>query len=86
LPTLGLSWRQDVLPLVDGQENPGYMPPENVVRFLRLVQDADQQLPSEEEIEGSTDEIADHFRKRRRELTEFLERAVKLREALYCDL
>lgn len=82
LPTLGLSWWRDVLPLLNGRENPGYLRLENVVKFLKMVTDADQRLPSGKDNE----EMTDHFRQRRRELIEFLERAVELGEAVWCDL
>jgi hypothetical protein len=82
LPTLGLSWWEDVAPLLDGHENPGYLRPESVVTFLVMVRDADQRLPFGEGNEGK----ADHFPRDRRELIEFLERAVRLREAVWCNL
>lgn len=78
-----MSLRERVLPLLDGGTSPGYMRPENVVRFLGMVHGADQRLPSGEETNG---EMADHFRRRRQELMEFLERAVKLGEPVWCDL
>jgi hypothetical protein len=81
LPTLGLSWHQDVLRLVDGQESPGHMPPKNIKKFLTMVMDAEQRIPSEEGIEG-----VDYFRRWRRELIEFLERAVEFGEPIWCDL
>jgi hypothetical protein len=59
---------------------------ENVEKFLGMVNNAEQRFPSREEIEGSTDEIADYYRKRRRELVEFLEKAIRLGEPVYCDL
>jgi hypothetical protein len=81
LPTLGLSWHQDVLRLLDNQESPGHMPHKNVKKFLKLVRGATQRIPSEEGIEG-----VDYFRRWRRELIEFLEEAVKLGEPIWCDL
>lgn len=80
LPTLGMSWWDDVAPML--HENPGFLCPENVVKFLAMVKNAEQRLPSGEGNEGN----ADHFRRDRRELIEFLEKAVKLREAIWCDL
>jgi hypothetical protein len=77
LPTLGLSWEHDVVPLIDGEQI--YMPIENVVKFLGMVRGADQRLPSGEE-------SADHFRGKRRELIEFLDRTVALGEAVWCVL
>jgi hypothetical protein len=81
LATLGMSWHQDVLRLLDGQESPGHMPHKNIKTFLAMVRDADQRIPSEEGIEGG-----DYFRRWRRELIEFLEEAVKLGEPIWCDL
>ena len=83
LPTLGMSWRRDVLPLLDGQ---GHMPIENVKTLLGMVNNADQRLPFEDGIEGTAEETADYFRKWRRELTTFLERAVKVGEPVWCEL
>lgn len=84
LPTLGMSWRQDVLPLIDGQTSPGYMPVKNVETFLAMVKNAEQRIPSEEGVEGSAND--DYFRKWRRELIDFLVRAVKVGEPVWCDL
>ena len=81
LPTLGFSWQEDVLPLIDGQKSPGFMPIENVNRFLEMVRGAKQRIPAD-----SAEETAEYFRKRRRELVIFLERAVKLCEPVWCDL
>jgi len=79
LSTLGLSWRRDVLRLLDGQESPGSMPVANVKTFLGMVRGAEQQVPVE-----LSEEIADHFRRKRRELVGFLERAVKMGEPIWC--
>jgi hypothetical protein len=76
LPSLGLSWRQDVLPLIDGRSSPGQMPVENVKKFLGMVQDA----------EGSVGQISDDVRGKRQELAAFLEKAVKLGEPIWCEL
>ena len=86
LPTLGLSWHQDVLRLLDGQVSPGYLSVFNVKQFLRMVNDAEQRVPAEDGIEGSAEEMAAYFRKWRQELVEFLERAVKVGEAIWCRL
>ena len=83
LPTLGLSWDQDVLLLISGQENPGHVPPENVITFLGMVRGAEQRLPPGED---TNSEIADHFKAKRQELIEFLERAVEVGEPVWCDL
>lgn len=75
-------WWERVLPLIDGGENPGYLRPESVVKFLEMVRSVDQRLPSGDQSE----EMAEDFRQRRRELVQFLGRAVALREAVWCDL
>ena len=75
LPNLGLSWRQDVLPLIDGG-TPGNMAVENVKKFLEMVRNT----------EGSAQTISDDVRKRRQELIAFLEKAVKLGEPIWCEL
>jgi hypothetical protein len=75
LSTLGLSWRQDVLPLIDGKVSPGYMRSKNVEKLLGMVGAAAQQLPVEEETDS-----------RRRELIEFLEKAIKVGQPVWCNL
>jgi hypothetical protein len=76
LPSLGLSWQDDILPLLDGQQNPGKMPVKNVKKFLGMVRNTD----------GSAEAISDDFRGKRRELVAFLEKAVKLNEPIWCEL
>ena len=76
LPSLGLSWQDDILPLLDGQQNPGKMPVENVKKFLGMVRNT----------EGSAETISDDVRGKRRELVAFLEKAVKLGEPIWCEL
>ena len=76
LPSLGLSWQDDILPLLDGQQNPGKMPVKNVKKFLGMVRNT----------EGSAEAISDDVRGKRQELAAFLERAVKLDEPVWCEL
>ena len=76
LPSLGLSWRQDVLPLIDGRSSVGNMAVENVDKFLRMVRMT----------EGSAEEISEDFRGKRQELVAFLEKAVKVGEPIWCEL
>jgi hypothetical protein len=71
-----MSFWEDVLPLLDGQQNPGFMSPKKIGTFLAMVKDAERRLPY-----GT----ADHHRERRWELIRFLERAVELGEAVWCD-
>jgi hypothetical protein len=68
---------EGVLQLIEGHENPGFMRPENVGRFLKTVMNAEQRLPN-----GT----ADHLRVRRGELMRFLNRAIALKEPIWCDL
>jgi len=77
LLTLGMSWSQDVLRLLDGQTSPGYMP--HIRKFLTMVRSATQR------IDGSAEDVQ-FFQRRRQELIEFLQRAVKVGEPLFCDL
>ena len=84
LPIFGLSWSEDVLPLLDGQKSPSFMPIENVKKFLAMVRGATQRVPSEEGIDGPAND--DYFRKWRRDLIEFLERAVTFGEPIWCRL
>ena len=58
------------------------MPVKNVMKFLAKGVAADQRLPPGE----GGEETADHFRRRRRELIEFLKRAIGLQESIWCDL
>jgi hypothetical protein len=76
LPSLGFSWKDTVLPLLDGQQNPGKMAVENVEKFLGMVRMT----------EVSADTISDDFRGKRRKLIGFLERAVKVGTPICCEL
>ncbi len=71
------------------------MPVKNVGRFLNMIEEADQRFPTRRQIEergGTVDraidmeEWHDHFRRKRRELIDFLERAIRLREPICCEL
>jgi hypothetical protein len=72
-----MSFWGNVISLLAGQESPGFMRRENIVKFLAMVVGADQRLPK-----GSSD----HNRRKRQELIEFLERAIALEEPIWCDL
>lgn len=75
-----ISFWAGVLPLLP--DNPGFMPVENVLKFLSKVKGADQRMLS-----GEADVLmAEDFRERRQELIGFLKRAVELGEAVWCDL
>jgi hypothetical protein len=70
------------LTLPHGFSSPTYLSIQNVAKVLEMVRDAKQRLPSGDE-SGKTGE---HFRQRRRELIKFLERAVEVGEAVWCDV
>jgi hypothetical protein len=84
LSTLGLCWRHDILRLLDGQKSPGYMPLKNIKKFLVMVRERMLRFVHEDGIDD--DYLADHYRKWRQELIEFLERAVKIGKPLYCAI
>ncbi len=77
LKTLGLS-PQDVRNLIDGQTSPGYIPCENVEKLLTMVVGAKQRII------GDADD-ARFYQQRRRELIQFLQRALLVGEPLFCD-
>jgi hypothetical protein len=76
LPSLGLSWRDDIFPLIDGRSSPGNMAVANARKFLGIVGNT----------EGSAETLSEDVRKRRRELVEFLVRAVNLGKPIWCEL
>ena len=78
LTTIGIS-RQDMQNLIDGQTSPGYIPCENVEKLLTMVVGAKQQVI------GDADD-AKFYRHKRRELVQFLQRALLVGEPLFCDL
>jgi len=83
LATLGLSWGQDVLRLLDGKTSPGYMPVGKVRNLLAAVRSATQRIEGDD---ASDEHVIDFYRKWRRELIDFLVRAVQVGEPLYCDV
>jgi hypothetical protein len=83
LLTLGLSWRQDVLRLMDGKTSPGYMPVKNIQKFLIMVRTATQRIKGED---ASDEDVVKFFRKWRWELIQFLQRAMQVGEPLFCDV
>jgi hypothetical protein len=76
--TLGIC-RHDVQDLIDGQQSPGYLPVENVRKLMAMAARAKQQIV------GDADDIK-FYRKRRKELIQFLQRALLVGEPLFCDL
>ncbi len=67
--------------LVDGKQSPGYMPRKNVQKFLTMVTSATQRLKGDD---ASDQDVANFYRKWRRELVQFLQRAVRVGEPLNC--
>jgi hypothetical protein len=78
LGTLGLS-RQDVRNLIDGHHSPGYLPVENVRKLTAMV------LAAKQRVVGDADDEK-FYRKWKKELVQFLQRALLVGEPLFCDL
>jgi hypothetical protein len=78
LTTLGIS-EQDVRSLIDGQQSPGYLPVENVRKLMATVRGAKQRVI------GDADDRK-FYRQRRRELIQFLQRALLVGEPLFCEV
>jgi hypothetical protein len=78
LTTLGIS-DQDVRSLIDGHHSPGYLPVENVRKLMAMV------LGAKQRIIGDQDDVK-FYRTRKRELIQFLQRALLVGEPLCCDL
>ena len=82
-------------PMIQPPSHHGQMSANNVRRFLKMVKQARQCLPTRRQIEergGTVDPIIgidrwhEHFRRKRRQLIDFLERAVRLEVPIYCEL
>ena len=95
LPTLGLSWWVDIRPMIEPSGHQGHMPIENVRKFLGMVTDARQVFPTQKQIEerrgivdrnNDLEHWHDYFRRQRRRLISFLERAVRIGEPICCSL
>ena len=65
--------------LIDGQTSPGYMPVENVQELMVMVKGAKQKVI------GDTDDRK-FYRQRRKELVQFLQRALLVDEPLFCEV
>ena len=78
LTTLGIS-EQDVRSLIDGQTSPGYISMENVKKLTAIVKGAKQKVI------GDADDRK-FYRQRRRELVQFLQRALLVDEPLFCEV
>ena len=92
--TLGLSWWQDVIPLLNEELE---LKDENLQRFRDQVVNAKQQLPTAEELRENNVEVSDagensienwhrHFVEKRQELSAFLDRAIENNSAILCSL
>jgi len=92
--TLNLSWWQDVLPLLyEGQELKG----ENLRSFRERIVGAQQRLPTAKELcenhvlvsktgENSISNWHHHYTKKRKELVDFLDRAIENHSSIICSL
>jgi hypothetical protein len=78
LTTLGIS-EQDLCRLIDGQQSPGFIPVESVKKLMTMV------LAAKQRVVGDADDEK-FYRKRRKELVQFLQRALLVGEPLFCDL
>jgi hypothetical protein len=78
LGTLCLS-RQDLRRLIDGQQSPGYIAVDNVRMLMAMV------LGAKQRVVGDADDVR-FYRKRRKELIQFLQRALLVGEPLFCEV
>ena len=78
LTTLGIS-EQELQRLIDGQQSPGYLPVENVQKLTARV------LGAKQKVIGDQDDKR-FYRQRRKELVQFLQRAVLVGEPLFCEV
>jgi hypothetical protein len=92
--TLNLSWWRDVLPLLDEKQE---LKSQTLQRFRDQVASAKQHLPAADELgkhgarcsetgENSIQALHDHYIKKRRELLDFLDRAIENNSPIYCSL
>ena len=78
LTTLGIS-EQDMQDLIDGQQSPGYIPVENIQMLMAMV------VGAKLRVIGDADDRK-FYRKRRKELVQFLQRALLIGEPLFCEV
>lgn len=92
--TLGLSWWKDIGEMLDDDGN---MQPEKIREFLALVKNADQRFPTAKELIVKHCVVDDKkkngietwhkmYADARKELVEFLEKAIELNEPISCSI
>ena len=84
--SLGLSWWEDCKNLLDSE---GHLSGENLSTFIRLVEEAEQNLPTREQLdddENSVEAWHKHYVERRETLLKFLKGAQKNKQAIRCSV
>jgi hypothetical protein len=94
LATLGLSWWADVAPL---QNKQGNITGKNLLKFLKMVEEAKQELPTKEGLKGSHAQVDEegensvegwhkYYTEKRIRLIEFIKQAIKLKSPIQASL
>lgn len=94
LQTLGLSWWQHVIPMLNKK---GYLSVKKTRDFLKIIEVAKQTFPNEDELkkqgamiqeegDNSLERWHKGYRNARDELIKFLKTAIELNEAISCSL
>mgnify|MGYP001559045228 FL=1 len=91
--TLGLSWWQDVNPMLDSE---GKLTGDKLEKFRDMVANAEQRYPTKSELvvrggkidTGSNTVVSWHkyFANKRQELLDYLNRAVEMKKPIRCSL
>jgi hypothetical protein len=79
----GLSWWDDVIPLLD---EGGFLSPANAGRLLGMLEGRQAQFEQADNADVSDLEDAQDFRERSTALRQFLKRSVELKEPIECSL
>ncbi len=91
--TLGLSWWQDVIPLLT--EEGGDLEGENLKKFRDMVASAEQELPTEKKLremwcaiteEETLESWHNYYKEKRDNLLAFVDRAISLESGIHCSL
>jgi hypothetical protein len=78
----GLSWWNDVIPMLDDQEN--YLSVEQAQKLLELLRSSEDVF--EKNVAGDPEDTQRYFRRRYAELRRFLETAIRLNTPVLCSL
>ncbi len=91
--TLGLSWHRDVGSMLD---NDSYLQPDKARELLALVKNNAQKFPTAQDLierfakvdkdKNSIEAWHKKYADGRKELIEFLEKAIELNEPIYCSI